>query len=188
MTPLDMTAPSRGPRGRWAPGQSGNPAGKQPGTQNRATRLRELLADGDDALAVQVLMDAVRAGDAVAARFVLDRLFPKPRDRDLDLGLPEGAGLAALFDRTVALMAAGELTIDEASRIAKLIRERRSVAPDAVPAMPEARVSPAFDLQTAGADAAGDVAASRPRNRHERRRAAALARAASPPEPLATAA
>ena len=61
MTTLEMPS-SRGPRGRWAPGQSGNPTGKKPGTQNRTTRLRELLADGDDALAVRVLMDAVRAG------------------------------------------------------------------------------------------------------------------------------
>ena len=37
------TTPGRAARGRWAPGRSGNPAGKKPGTRNRATLMRELL-------------------------------------------------------------------------------------------------------------------------------------------------
>jgi hypothetical protein len=68
------------------------------------------LVDGDDQVAAQVLMDQVRAGNGVAARFVLDRLFPKPRDRDIDLALPPpeaGTTLVELFDRVPWLMAAG---------------------------------------------------------------------------------
>jgi hypothetical protein len=84
----DQAAGARDGRGRFAPGQSGNPTGRRPGSRNRATLLRELLQDGDDELAVRVLMDRVRAGDGVAARFVADRLFPKPREREIDLGLP----------------------------------------------------------------------------------------------------
>ncbi|MBI3514966.1 MAG: hypothetical protein HY060_13030 [Proteobacteria bacterium] len=193
MDDLDQAAPTRGARGRWAPGRSGNPAGKKPGTPNRATRLRALLADGDDALAAQVLMDKVRAGDGVAARFVLDRLFPKPRDRDIDLALPPpeaGTTLVEMLDRVLWLMAAGEVNIDEASRMARLIVQRRNEFGAATPAsdrpaQPVAApaagaVSPAFDLQTAGEDAAdpGAPAASPPLNRHERRRAAALQRMA----------
>ena len=34
--------------GRFMPGCSGNPAGKKPGTQNWATRLKRALKDGDD--------------------------------------------------------------------------------------------------------------------------------------------
>jgi hypothetical protein len=192
MDDLDQATPARAARGRWAPGQSGNPRGKAPGTKRWATRLRELLAEGADALAVQVVMDKVRAGDGVAARFLLDRLFPKPRDRDIELDLPAGASLAETFDRALDLMAAGALTIDDASRIAALIRTRidrfgyraTAAAPAAAPAADTA--SPAFDLQTAGdgADRGAD-AAPRPLNRHERRRAAALERAARAPTPLA---
>jgi hypothetical protein len=190
MDGLDHAAPSaspaRGARGRWAPGQSGNPKGKAPGTQRWATRLRALLAEGDDALAVQVVMEKVREGDGVAARFMLDRLFPKPRDRDLELGLPAGASLVETFDRALDLMAAGELTIEEAGRIATLIRARieqfgyRTPVSDAAAAPAVDAVSPAFDLQTAGD---GADAAPRPLNRHERRRAAALQRAARAPTP-----
>src|SRR4051794_26568802 len=119
MTDLD-TSSARDGRGRFQPGTSGNPAGKKPGTRNRANRIRELLDDGDVEVAVQVLRDKLRAGDGVAARFILDRLFPKPRDREIDLGLPPpeaGTTHADLLNRVVWLMAAGEITIDEASRI-----------------------------------------------------------------------
>jgi hypothetical protein len=193
---------TRGARGRWTPGQSGNPAGKKPGTRNRATRLRELLADGDDEVAARVLMDQVRAGNGVAARFVLDRLFPKPRDRDIDVALPPpeaGTTLVELFDRVLWLMAAGEITIDEASRIARLIHDRRSMVdvaptvsdhPAVLGAKPAAgAASPAFDLQTVGgtaADPAAPPASTPPANRHERRRAAVLQRAARAPTPAPT--
>jgi hypothetical protein len=176
MDGLDDAAAARTARGRWAPGRSGNPGGKKPGTRNRATLLRELLNDGDVEVAIQVLREKLKAGDGVAARFVLDRLFPKPRDRDIDLGLPgpeEGTTVADLLDRIVWLMAKGEITIDEAGRMARLVHQHGAVA---APARAGAEhESPAFDLQTAGA---ADVAAAPPRvaNRHERRRAAALLR------------
>jgi hypothetical protein len=171
-------AAARNARGRFQPGMSGNPAGKKPGTRNRASLLRALLDDGDVEAAIRVLREKLQAGDGVAARFVLDRLFPKPRDRDIDLGLPppgDGTTIADLLDRVVWLMAAGEITIDEASRMTRLIRQLPTAA----------AVSPAFHLQTAGETVPAAEAApvtppraDRPLNRHERRRAAALLRAA----------
>jgi hypothetical protein len=200
MDDLDQTAPVRGARGRFVPGQSGNPAGKRPGTRNRATQLRERLAEDDVAVVVKALMDQVRAGDGVAVRLVSNLLFPKPRDREIDLGLPPldaGTTLTQMLNRVLSLMAAGEITIDEASRIARLV-ERLAPAGAATTTTTEAAdrtaasgtasratagaVRPAFDLQTAGSAAAAaapdDAAAPPPRNRHDRRRAAALARVA----------
>jgi hypothetical protein len=107
-------------------------------------------------------------------------------------------------------MAAGEITIDEASRIARLIHDR-PIAVERAPAAsaadrptaprPTARSAdvsaapPAFDLQTArdeAAQAAAPAAPPRPANRHERRRAAALQRApraaTASPAPVAAAA
>jgi len=187
MEPSDQAAGARDGRGRFAPGQSGNPTGRRPGSRNRATLLRELLEDGDDELAVRVLMDRVRAGDGVAARFVADRLFPKPREREIDLGLPppeDGTPVAALLERALWLMASGELTIDEATRIGRLVTDcTRATAAAPRAGMPAP--APADDLQIAGepdAAARPTVApadAVRPINRHDRRRAAALQRAAS---------
>jgi hypothetical protein len=193
MDGLDHAAPAagRGPRGRFAPGQSGNPGGRKPGSRNWATRLREHLAEGDDALAVRVLVDEARDGNGVAARFLLDRLFPKPRDRDIDLELPADAAPADMVDRILRLMAAGDINVDEAGRMIRLIQAGRDQFGVARAPAEAETVSPAFDLQTAGEtsdEAAPAAPPPRPLNRHERRRAAALARTAPPPPPMPAAA
>jgi len=156
MEASDQAAGPRDGRGRFAPGQSGNPAGRRPGSRNHATLLRERLQDGDDELAVRVLMDRVRAGDGVAARFVADRLFPKPRDREIDLGLPppeDGTPVAALLERALWLMARGELTIDEVTRISRLVTDCGRAAAVA-PRVGRPVSAPADDLQMAGRSAA----------------------------------
>jgi hypothetical protein len=67
----------RDANGRFIPGHSGNPAGKKAGTRNRATVLREALADGEDTAAARIVIDKALSGDAVAARFIVDRLMPR---------------------------------------------------------------------------------------------------------------
>jgi hypothetical protein len=156
--------------GRFAPGRSGNPAGRKPGSRNQATRLREILAEGDVERAIELLRAALQDGKGFAARFVLERLFPKPRDRDIDLGVAADASPVEMLERILRLMVSGEITIDEAGRMTRLIEaQRRRPAPRVVAPSSD---SPANDLQTAG------EAVARPLNRHERRRAAAVQRAA----------
>ncbi len=114
--------PGRDSAGRFLPGQSGNPLGKAPGTRNRATALRQLLRDGEDAVIGRVLIDKAKAGDAVAARFVIAHLMPRPRSRAIELDLPEStwAGdIVALFNATMVAMATGEITPDEALTITR---------------------------------------------------------------------
>src|SRR5258708_24603170 len=83
-------AAMRDANGRFAPGISGNPAGKKPGTRNRATVLRKALAEGEDIAAARIVIDKALAGDVVAARFVVDPLTPRPRRRAIPLDLPVG--------------------------------------------------------------------------------------------------
>src|SRR5213082_1251233 len=80
----------RDANGRFAPGQSGNPWGKKPGTRNRASVLREALGDGEDIAAARIVIDKALSGDLVAARFVVGRLEPRPRSRPIELDLPAG--------------------------------------------------------------------------------------------------
>jgi hypothetical protein len=120
-------ATMRDTHGRFAPGQSGNPAGKRPGTRNRATVLREALADGEDIAAARIVIDEALAGDAVAARFIVDRLTPRPRGRAIALDLPKGekaADVAAASNATIAAMAAGEITPDEALTVTRVLDGR----------------------------------------------------------------
>jgi hypothetical protein len=114
--------------GRFLPGCSGNPDGKRPGTRNRATLLREVMREGDDRTMARLVVDRAVGGDAVAARFCLARLEPKPRGRPIGLDLPEGAASAeaveAAFDSALARLAAGEITPAEAVEISRFLESR----------------------------------------------------------------
>src|SRR5258708_39007935 len=92
MAGLPETSPHRDATGRFLPGRSGNPAGKKPGTRNRATLLREALNEGEDRAAARLVIDKALEGNLVAARFIVDRLMPRPRGREIEIELPDGAG------------------------------------------------------------------------------------------------
>jgi hypothetical protein len=121
----------RDAKGRFQPGSSGNPAGKKPGTRNRATLLKEALRDGEDTSVARIVIDKALAGDAVAARFLLERLEPKPRGRPIHLEIPEGESPAgevvATFNAALRAMAAGEITPDEAVTVARFLEGRMRV-------------------------------------------------------------
>src|SRR5271170_4851416 len=78
-------AAARDTRGRFQPGSSGNPAGKQPGTLNHATILKRIMAAGDDEAIARQILDRALAGEWRALRFVMERLEPKPRARAIML-------------------------------------------------------------------------------------------------------
>jgi len=127
---LDMAeqCSARDERGRFVPGISGNPAGKAPGTRNRATMLRTALDSDEGPAMARIVIDKALAGDVVTAKFCLDRLEPKPRNRAIEIDLPEGArarDLVAAFDETVRAMAAGEITPDEAVQVTRVLDGRR---------------------------------------------------------------
>jgi hypothetical protein len=133
----------RDEQGRFVPGQSGNPAGKAPGTRNRATLLREAL-DGEDGPAMaRMVIDKALAGDVVAAKFCIGRLMPKPRDRGIEIDLPEGArarDIVAAYDATVRAMMSGEITPDEAVQVTRVLDGRlRAIEAAAREAEREAR-------------------------------------------------
>src|SRR5438045_3529744 len=109
------SAPSaRDARGRFQPGQSGNPAGKQPGTLNHATRLKLLLPDEAYDRVARQLIDAATGGHLPSIRFLMERLVPKPRGREIDLDLPAGASRAERLTVLVDQMCAGQISADEA--------------------------------------------------------------------------
>jgi Family of unknown function (DUF5681) len=126
-------------RGRFVPGCSGNPAGKKPGTRNRAARLKELLRDGDAEAAGRAIIARAVGGDTVAGRFLFERLDPKPRGRPIALARTAGT-LAERFAVLFAAVAGGDITPDEALALGRLLDlERKAIgaaagAPDAVSA------------------------------------------------------
>ncbi|PKN40133.1 MAG: hypothetical protein CVU60_17220 [Deltaproteobacteria bacterium HGW-Deltaproteobacteria-18] len=69
-------------------GQSGNPAGKRPGTRNRATQAVQELLDGEVEALTRKAVDLALAGDTTALRLCLERLCPPTREKPISPALP----------------------------------------------------------------------------------------------------
>jgi len=74
----------RDANGQFPPGQSGNPKGRSPGSQNRSTRLRDELLGAILPEAVEKLHDAVKAGERWAVEMTISYSLPKPKPVDPD--------------------------------------------------------------------------------------------------------
>jgi hypothetical protein len=120
------TAPQQ--RGRFQPGQSGNPSGRRQGSRNKATIALEKLMEGGAEAIVQAVVDAAAKGDMTAARLVLDRVVPVRKGRAIYLTLPAietAAGVSEAQSATLAAMAEGEITPDEAATVAGVLESKR---------------------------------------------------------------
>lgn len=105
-------------------GQSGNPAGKKPGTRNHASRLVETMMAGDVEEITQKVISAAKNGDLTAARIVLDRISPPRKDNPITLDLPK---LETASDAVEAMglimvsVAQGEISPSEAATLTDLV-------------------------------------------------------------------
>ena len=113
------------PRGRpYLKGQSGNPAGKRPGTRNRATIIAEAMLDCETRPLVRHVIDEAKGGDNVMARFCVGRILPPRRERPVRFDLPpieSAADLKAAMAAVTAAVANGELTIREAWEFSQML-------------------------------------------------------------------
>src|SRR5258706_3579504 len=116
-------ATDRDPSGRFVPGCSGNPAGKKPGTQNWATRLRRAIKDGEDDAIARDIVESALGGSGVDRRSVLDRLEPRPRGRPVEIPNATGS-LNERCDAVFDAMARGEISTTEAAEAARVIETR----------------------------------------------------------------
>ncbi|MFO7703565.1 MAG: DUF5681 domain-containing protein [Halopseudomonas sp.] len=118
----------KAPPHAWRPGQSGNPAGRRPGSRNKATLLALSLMEDAAGEITQAVIDAARTGDLTAAKLVLERLAPPLRERPISIELPdisttEGISNAQQF--IIEAVGKGELLPGEGSTLATLVENRR---------------------------------------------------------------
>ena len=94
--------------GRWKPGESGNPAGRKPGT-GEVAQIRAAIADRVPEL-LAAMMQRALDGDVGAARLLLERAVPplKAAEQPQALALPDGT-LTQQGRAVLASVAAGEL-------------------------------------------------------------------------------
>jgi hypothetical protein len=117
--------PKGKPRGRsFMKGLSGNPAGKRPGTRNRATIIAEEMLDCETRPLLRGAIDDAKGGDGVMKRFCLSRIIGPRRERPVRFELPpvrSAADLNAAMEAVTAAVAQGELTIREAWEFSQMI-------------------------------------------------------------------
>ena len=110
--------------GRFEKGVSGNPRGRPMGSRNNATLACEVLLEGQAEALTQKAVEMALAGDTVALKLCLERIYPTRRDRAVRFPLPpitsarDAADIAAAVAQAVA---AGHLTPSEAAEIGKVI-------------------------------------------------------------------
>lgn len=118
----------KAPSTAFKPGQSGNPAGKPKGARNHATRaVLKLIEGGAEEITLAVL-DAAKAGDMGAARFILERIAPPIRERPVSIDLPDIGTAAGIAEAQAAILQAaadGNLLPGEASALSAITEARR---------------------------------------------------------------
>ncbi len=119
------------PRGRFKPGQSGNPAGKPRGTRNHVLEALDRIGNEAAQDVLRQAVQAARGGDQRAAEMILSRVWPVRKGRPISLDLPaiqSPADIASAVSIVVAGVAEGRVTPDEGHTIASLLDlQRRAV-------------------------------------------------------------
>lgn len=117
-----MTDVKKRPKGNpnWKPGQSGNPAGRTPGT-GEVAKIRAAIADRVPEL-LDAMMTRALDGDVGAARLLLERAVAplKAAESTQALTLPNGT-LTEQGRAVLACVAAGELAPGQGSQLISAI-------------------------------------------------------------------
>jgi hypothetical protein len=122
-------------RGRpFEKGRSGNPAGRQSGSRNKATLAAAALLAGEAEALTRKAVDMALDGDPIAMRLCMERVLPPCRERTVEFSLPpieaarteETCGPSArdvsrAMDAVTSALARGEITPGEAEKIAGVV-------------------------------------------------------------------
>lgn len=127
---MSENAGSKQVKGRFKPGQSGNPAGKAKGTRHKATRAALALLEGEVEALTRKAVEMALAGDTVALRLCLERIAPPAKDRALDpdaVKLPEllPGNMTKASAAILKALAAGRLTPIEGQTLSGLLETHR---------------------------------------------------------------
>lgn len=116
--------------GRFKPGQSGNPAGRKPGTKTARTKLVEALADDLPGL-LAATKEAALGGDMVAMRLLLERALPVNKQAGALLDLPAMQDATDLTGKATAVLDAianGEVPPEVGAQLVTAITSAARVA------------------------------------------------------------
>jgi hypothetical protein len=107
----------------FAKGQSGNPAGRPKGSKNKSTLAAEALLEGEAEALTRKAVELAMAGNALALKLCLDRVYAPRRERAVAFAMPavdSAEDLAAAMTAIAAATAEGELSPAEAFDLARV--------------------------------------------------------------------
>jgi hypothetical protein len=119
-----MNGTSINNKGQWPKGTSGNPAGRPPGSRNKATSLMESLLEGDAEQLTRKAIEMALNGDSVALRLCFERLLPPKKDRPIELNLPAARGpeqISEAMGTIVAAVGEGQITPNEGQVLTQML-------------------------------------------------------------------
>jgi hypothetical protein len=128
--PTSAASSTRTAAARFAPGASGNPAGRPKGSRNKATLFREALQEGEAEAIVRLVVAAALAGEKRFLHACFSLMFARPRGRVFELDVPAGleGDSRAVLEGALRAVTRGEISPLEALDVARVI-ERRDRAP-----------------------------------------------------------
>ena len=110
--------------GKFKKGQSGNPAGRPPGSRNKTTIASQNLLDGEAEAITRKAIRMAKNGDTLALRLCLDRIYPKPKESRIKAPLPTIATAADIPMAIVAIfkmIGGGEITVEQGKALANIV-------------------------------------------------------------------
>jgi Family of unknown function (DUF5681) len=117
----------------FEPGQSGNPAGRPPGSRNKRKIMVEKLLDENVEKLMRRGINMADDGDSMVLRLFLQRILPRSHHSPVAFELPP---IATATDALAAMnkirqgLAEGELTTAQATELAALVQFMSKVVVD----------------------------------------------------------
>ena len=105
----------------FKPGQSGNPAGRTPGT-GKVNEHRKLLESKLPDL-VSVLVEQALAGEPAALKMCFDRLIPpyRPEARPVEFTIPEQLSLVDIGKSIIESIGTGSISPDQGAAVLSVL-------------------------------------------------------------------
>ena len=113
---------------RFPKGQSGNPAGRVPGSRNRVTMAAEALLEGEAHILTRKAIDLALEGDTTALKLCLERIVPQRRSRAVTIEIPRIDRVEDLAQAIGAIfreVAGGKIRLDEGAALVGMLESKR---------------------------------------------------------------
>jgi len=113
---------------QFKPGRSGNPNGRPPGSRSKRLAILDWLGEDSAEAILVATIDEAKGGDTMAARAILNRVWPVRKGAKVEFELPE-IGRAEELPAAIAginrQVAEGRLSLEEGVLIVGLLEAQR---------------------------------------------------------------